>query len=267
MTGRTAPVWAYTCYNADTAVGVLSAAEKERRDVILLVSAKMFAGGQGRALMRCLRTLADDSSVTVHIQLDHVSDLAVIDRAFAAGAHAVMADGSRMPFEENIAFVHEAVTVARSHGGWVEAELGALPGDEDLALDVLPDQDGHTPPGLVREFVERTGADCLAVAFGNLHGAYAEPPRLDWELLSTLVERSRVPLSLHGASGISAPDIRRAVGMGIRKINVNTELRERCVADLLNGLDAARRGYDVMSLTLGISAGAADVARGKFAMA
>lgn len=267
LSGRTTPVWACTAYSADTATGVLAAAEEENRDVILLVSAKMFASSRGRSLVRCLRTLADDAHVTAHVQLDHVSNTDAVAAAFAAGAHAVMADGSRMSFEENIAFVRRAVATARTHSGWVEAELGALPGDEDIATNARPSPDSHTSPRLVAEFVERSGASCLAVAFGNLHGTYAEPPRLDWDLLTELVAASAVPLSLHGASGIPADDVRRAVRAGIRKINVNTELRERCIEDLAAGLGAARRGYDVMSLMRDMSAGAADVARSKFATA
>jgi fructose/tagatose bisphosphate aldolase len=159
------------------------------------------------------------------VQLDHTSDLGLIRMAFELGASAVMADGSRLDDEANCEFVASAVAIARAYDGLVEAELGGIHGDEDVAQAVAAG--ALTEPDQAADFLRRTGADCLAVSIGNVHGLYREPPRLDWDRLAgirrVVGDRS---LSLHGASGLDSATIRAAIEHGIAKINVNTELRE-----------------------------------------
>lgn len=108
-------------------------------------------------------------------------------------------------------------------------------------------------------FVAATRCDCLAVSVGNVHGRYAAPPRLDWERLDAIRESVDVPLSLHGASGLSDDDIRRAIALGVCKVNVNTELRQRYVQQLELGLPAARDGLRLLDLDAGVVDGVARV--------
>ncbi len=107
---------------------------------------------------------------------------------------------------------------------WIEAELGALPGDEDVSTNALPSQT-MTDPRQAREFVERTGIDALAVAVGNVHGFTACPVTLDLERLHAIAEKCPVPLVLHGASGLPPEQLRGALSCGVAKVNVNAELR------------------------------------------
>ena len=178
------------------------------------------------------------------VQLDHVDDDTLIDAALTAGAGAVMADGSRLPLEENTAWA--AAVSARVGGAGVEVELGHIEGGEDVALAVEAGQ--LTDPDEAAQFVAGTRCDCLAVSIGNVHGRYAAPPRLDWKLLERIRAVVDVPLSLHGASGLPEDDVRHAVSLGICKVNVNAELRERYLARLADRLPQAMEGLRLLEL-------------------
>jgi tagatose 1,6-diphosphate aldolase GatY/KbaY len=237
---------AFTCYDLETARGVLAAATARRRGVVLLVSCAAFAPPGGQELLAGLRAAAARSPARACVQLDHVGDLGLIERAFEAGAGAVMADGSRLPLEENAALVRAAAVLARSCGGAVEAELGHVSGDEDVATAAAAGR--LTDPSAVAAFVADTGAACLAVSIGNAHGVYAVAPALDWERLEAVRRATGVALSLHGASGLPDAMVRRAIVSGITKVNVNTELREAYLAATEQALGPARDGARVLEL-------------------
>ena len=219
-----AAVGAFTCYDLETAAAVLRAAERRGASVILLIGARSFAAKDGPRLLSALVATAARSDIGACVQLDHCSDLDQIGAALELGAGAVMADGSKLDFEANVAFVQSAVARAAAFGAGVEAELGGISGDEDAARAV--EAGALTDPDQAREFVQRTGVHCLAVSIGNVHGLYREPPRLDWVRLEEIAARVSRPLALHGASGIPDAMVRRSIAAGIEKINVNTELRQ-----------------------------------------
>jgi len=221
---RDAAVGAFTCYNLEGAIGVLRAAERRECGVVLLVSPASFRRPGGPSLTAALATLTARAGVPACVQLDHASDLTLIEDALHAGVHAVMADGSSLPLEGNLTLVQKTVRMAARFGASVEAELGRIEGDEDVAAAAEAGE--LTDPAQAADFVERTGVDCLAVSIGNVHGTYMRPPDLDWERLRRIRERVAVPLSLHGTSGLARDDVARAIGLGIAKFNVNTELRE-----------------------------------------
>jgi ketose-bisphosphate aldolase len=173
--------------------------------------------------VRAFGAAAKASSVEVLVQLDHARDERLIERAADCGVEAVMADGSKLPFAENLAFARSVVGSMRPRGVGVEAELGRVEGHEDEAGETL--SGATTEPGEAEEFVKRSGVDCLAVAVGNVHGHYSGTPELDWGRLEEVRGRISAPLSLHGASGLPEADLERAVSLGVAKFNVNTELR------------------------------------------
>lgn len=236
-------VAALTCYDFTTALAVVDAAEQLERGVILLVTPKSAADRHGGAFIAALRGLADASSAPVSVQLDHATDLELILRSVAAGADAVLADGSARSFEANAAFVAEVV---RRTGVVVEAELGELAGDEDKAFAVV--STGKTDAAQVAPFLAASGAHVLATSVGNVHGTYAADPQLDWPLIDAIRAASLVPLSLHGASGIPEADLRRAAGAGLGKVNINTELRAAVLAAAAAQLpDSRAHGDDVLA--------------------
>jgi tagatose 1,6-diphosphate aldolase GatY/KbaY len=231
---------AFTCYDLEVAAAVLDTAARDDRAVIILVSPGSVRGERGEAFLAALLAYAERAPARSCVQVDHVEDLQLIERVLELGAGAVMADGSRLPLDENIALVRTAVGLAAGTGAAVEAELGRVEGDEDLALAA---REGRlTDPHEAQRFVAESGAACLAVSIGNAHGRYSAPPSLDWERLEAIRAQVDVPLSLHGASGLPDASIRQAVGLGIAKVNVNTELREaylRATAEALDGVRAA----------------------------
>jgi tagatose 1,6-diphosphate aldolase GatY/KbaY len=248
---RAAAAGAFTCYNLETASGVVRAAADLGVGVILLVSEQSFRAPGGDLLLSALRAVAERAPVPACVQLDHVADLELIEAAFELGAGAVMADGSRLPAEENAELVRRAVETGRRLGGEVEAELGHVAGDEDVARAAAIG--ALTDPDEAASFVAATEAACLAVSIGNVHGIYRRPPALDWPRLVAIRERVSVPLSLHGASGLPNADLRRAVSHGIAKVNVSTELRERYLATLAERLEGARDGARVLELGLALT--------------
>ncbi|WP_104043351.1 class II fructose-bisphosphate aldolase [Arthrobacter sp. ZGTC412] len=244
---------AFTCYDFTTALAVVAAAEESGRGVILLVAPKTAATPNGLRLIGALRGLADAAAVPVAVQLDHASDLQVMADAVAAGADSVLADGSSLPYEDNIALV-QAARELLGPDVVLEAELGGLAGDEDRAFSA--DQAGVAVAGLtdsaqVEEFVSRTGAELLAVAVGNVHGKYKGEPQLRWDVLQDIAVRTHIPLVLHGASGIPAEELVKAASMNVGKVNFNTELRTGVLATLEEQLPAHRSDGENLQGLLG----------------
>jgi tagatose 1,6-diphosphate aldolase GatY/KbaY len=281
-----AAVPAFTCYDFTTALAVVEAAEQAGRGAILLVAPKTAATPNGLRLITALRGLADSAGVPISVQLDHASDLQVIADAVAAGADSVLADGSALPYEENIALVREAraVLAAQGHADVViEAELGGLAGDEDRAFGADGSSSmgtgtgtgtgtdagtaGLTDSAQVEDFVSRTGAQLLAVAVGNVHGIYQGEPQLRWEVLQDIAVRTHIPLVLHGASGIPAEELVKAASMNVGKVNFNTELRTGVLATLEAHTAAHRAdGENLQGLLLKWNASAKTFAAGALTM-
>jgi tagatose 1,6-diphosphate aldolase GatY/KbaY len=258
---RDSAVGAFTCYNLETAIGVLRAAEERSSGVILLVSEKSFCGPGGELLVAGLVACAERAATPACVQLDHVADLATIAAAFGLGAGAVLADGSKLPLDGNVALVRDAVEAASRSGGEVEAELGGIEGDEDVAAAVAAG--ALTDPDEAARFADRTGAACLAVSIGNVHGVYRDPPELDWPRLGAIRAAAPIPLSLHGASGLADADLAQAIRLGVRKVNVNTELRERYLAVTAERLESLRLGARVLDLNAAQTEAVAEAARAK----
>lgn len=250
---------AFTCYDVTTALGVVRAAESRGVPAILLLSEASFRAEFGRLLLPALLAVAEEAWVPMCVQLDHVSDETLIGAALDAGIGAVMADGSTLPTAENTAFV--AAVRERVERAGVEAELGHVEGGEDEA--VAAEAGALTDPDEAAAFAAATGCDCLAVSIGNVHGTYLAPPRLDWERLARIRERVDVPLSLHGASGLSDEDVRRAIAAGVSKVNVNTEIRERYLSELAAGLPSARAGLRLLDLEAAVVDAVAQVVTAK----
>lgn len=257
-----AAVGAFTCYDLTTALGVLRAAEERRAPAILLVGDASFRAREGPLLVAALLAVARAARVPACVQLDHASDPHVLRAAIAAGVGAVMADGSRLPTPGNAELVRRVRDAAAAAGVGVEAELGHVEGGEDVAAAAAAG--ALTDPDEAAAFVAATGADCLAVSIGNVHGRYASPPALDWERLERIRDRvGATPLSLHGASGLPDADVRRAIALGVRKVNVNTELRGRYLDELERRLPEVREELRLLELEAAVVAAVAETAGAK----
>lgn len=236
------PVAAFSVYDLESATAVLGAAGVGR-NIVLLVPAPMLTD----IAVAALRAAAAYAPARVCLQADHVHDLETVERACRLGVCSVMADGSQLPFEDNVAFVRGAVQIARAHGAGIEGEIGRLPGGADGDAPVGPG--ALTEVGEAVEFAARTGVDCLAVAVGNVHGTLLDTPAaLDAERLAAIRARVPVPLALHGGSGLAPDVIRGAVRAGITKVNVNTALRRAYLAATREAVAEADALADVTAL-------------------
>ena len=238
-------VGAFTCYDMLGFEAVVRAAEERAAPVIALVGPGSAASEGGERLLAAFHAAAAQAGVPVLLQLDHAADRELIGRAAAAGVDAVLADGSRLPYEENLAFTTAVAQELAPLGIAVEAELGRVEGDEDLAAQAS--NGALTDPAEAAAFVRSSGAGCLAVSIGNVHGNYTGTPALDWERLERL-RGAGAPLALHGASGLPDADVSRAVSLGIAKVNVNTELRAAYFGALDAGVAERAEELDLRGL-------------------
>jgi fructose-bisphosphate aldolase class II len=245
-------VGAFNAVDSHFVDAVFAAAGRLAAPVILNVAEVHLGYVQLEDIAAYVRHKARASDLPVALNLDHGLTVATIERAVAAGFTSVMFDGSSLTFDENIRRTAEVVGICRAKGVTVEGELGAVGGDEGGGLEGSADRSRFTDPVLAADFVARTGIDALAVAIGNAHGRYKGTPQLDFDLLRRLGEGVAVPLVLHGGSGLSADDFRRAIGLGIAKVNFYTGMSQAALAALAGGLaDAALGGkYDHYPLTM-----------------
>ncbi len=177
---------------------------------------------------------AHRAKVPVALNQDHGSTFEQAMAAIHAGYTSIMVDRSSLPYEENVKEVAELTRIAHACGVTVESELGTMAWgyeSNDLA------KAGMTDPGQVKDFVTRTGIDCLAVCIGNKHGEYKGEPHIDFDVLEACRRETDVPLVLHGGSGTGDDNLRRACQNGICKINVGTALRLRARDRLLEKSD------------------------------
>lgn len=168
--------------------------------------------------------LAKRSSAPLVVHVDHGESVDFVRRGFEVGFNSAMIDGSRLSYEENLRVTKETVELAKQYDAGVEAELGVMPGREDgQDSDAgVGDETLYTDPDLAEEFVATTGVTALACSFGTVHGLYKAEPKLNYELITTLRERTGVPIVMHGGSGLSAAEYRECINRGVRKINYYT---------------------------------------------
>lgn len=217
-------VMAINCVNMEQAKAIIQSAAEEHSAVIINISPRqMKAHGHGDILAPMIKNMAEKVNVPVAFNLDHGAGYEDITKAVEYGFSSVMIDSSSCEFEENVRRTQMIASLAHGKGLSCEAELGhvGLASQADNSnLDL------YTNVEQAKEFADRTGCDCLAVAIGTAHGSYPEGfvPKLDFKRLQELKETLDMPLVLHGGSGAGEENIKKAVACGINKINVCTDL-------------------------------------------
>lgn len=236
-------VGAFNCNNMEIVQAIIRAAVAEKSPVIIQASqgAIKYAGLEYIAALG--RLAAEQAPVPVGLHLDHGTSFEQAVRCIAHGFSSVMIDGSKLPFEDNVSLTREVVKVARAVGVSVEGELGKIGGVED-DIFVSSREAAFTDPREAAEFVERTGVDSLAVAVGTAHGMYKGDPVLDFERLREINDILNIPLVLHGSSGVPAEDIQKAIQLGVRKVNIDTDVRAAFVGGIREILQASPEEID-----------------------
>ncbi|HCF04867.1 MAG: fructose-bisphosphate aldolase, class [Desulfomicrobiaceae bacterium] len=239
-------VGGFNVNNMEIVQGIMEAGAAEKSPLILQVSAgaRKYAGQA--YIIKLVEAALTTVDLPVVLHLDHGQNFEICKEVIDGGFSSVMIDGSHLPYEENIAVTRKVVEYAHDRGVWVEAELGRLAGVED---EVHSAENVYTDPDQAAEFVERTGCDSLAIAIGTSHGAYkfAGEARLDFDRLEKVGKLlPGFPIVLHGASsvpqefvamantygaqiggarGVPEELLRKAAGMAVCKINIDTDIR------------------------------------------
>jgi len=227
-------IGAFNVYNLEGVRAVIRAAEAHRSPTMLQLHPSAWQHG-GRPLIALCLEAARTATVPVAVHLDHSTSATDIRDALATGMSSVMADGSHLPYADNVSFTRDISAHAHTHNAAVEAELGRLSGTED-GLTIPEYEAKLTDPDQAVDFVQQTAIDALAVCIGNVHGRYRSAPNLDFDRLDAIHRAVAVPLVLHGASGLPEAMVSQAIRHGVRKFNVNTEVREAYVDALRQAL-------------------------------
>ena len=253
-------IGAFNVNNMEIIQGITEAAKEENAPLILQVSAGARKYANHTYLMKLIEAAIIETGLPICVHLDHGDTFELCKSCVDGGFTSVMIDGSKHKFEDNIALTKQVVEYAHSKGAVVEGELGRLAGIED-AVNVSVEDSSYTDPAQVEEFVTKTGVDSLAIAIGTSHGAYKftpeqctrdergvlVPPPLRFDILEEVSRRlPGFPIVLHGASsvpqefvetinkyggkmpdavGVPEDQLRRAAGMSVCKINIDSDLR------------------------------------------
>jgi fructose-bisphosphate aldolase class II len=259
-------VGAFNINNLEILQAIVSAGKAERSPAIIAVSEGAIQYAGMPYLISMVRTAAAQTSAPISLHLDHGKDLEVIRSCIDNGFTSVMIDGSEFEFEKNIEVTKKVVEMAKGKRVSVEAELGRLKGIEEK-ISVSEKEAILTDPQAAEDFVKRTEVDALAIAIGTSHGAYKfkAEAKLDFERLKEIARKVSIPLVLHGASGVPSavleraerfgaklpgakgiPDeaIQKAIGLGISKINIDTDLRLSFVGALREILTTKPNEFD-----------------------
>lgn len=211
---------AFNVIHLETAEGLVAGAETAGVPLILQISENCvrFHGGLV-PIARGAMSIARDSSVPVALHLDHAESEELALQAVDLGFGSVMYDGAHLPYDSNVEVTHRIARYAQDHGVYVEAELGKVGGKDGAHAPGV-----RTDPAEARSFVEATGVDALAVAVGSSHAMTERSAALDLALITRLKEAVRLPLVLHGSSGVADETLVAAIRAGMTKINVSTHL-------------------------------------------
>ena len=238
---------AFNVFNLESVLSVAEAAAEKKMAVIIQVSETTIDYAGLKAITHLVKTVArnqaKDAKIAFH--LDHGKNFLSVVECIEAGFSSIMMDASNLVFDENVALTKKAVDYAHKYKVWVQGEIGRIVREvRDIKkMEENPEQ-FLTKPEEACEFVEKTGVDALAVSIGNVHGPYKMKngvPHLFLDQLRKIKKMVKIPLVLHGASGIKEEEIKEAVKLGIVIINIDTEIRMTFRESLIKSLSEAQK--------------------------
>jgi ketose-bisphosphate aldolase len=231
-------VGAFNTVNLETTRGILEAALEMKSPVVVQITEKTLDYAGGRAIYHLVHDIAENymPSIPVGIHLDHGKSFELVQRCVEIGMTSVMYDGSRHPFSDNLAITKKVVKFCHAKGVSVQAELGNVPYLGELSMQEINWDEYMTDPLQVKEFVEQTGIDVLAVAIGNAHGFFRERLTPDYARLEAIAHEVSVPLVIHGASDWERDRIAEVIYRGISCFNVDTSIRLAFIGQLKQSL-------------------------------
>ena len=230
----------FNAVNMEMARAVIETAEELRSPVMVGTAEILLPAMELKYVAEYLIPMAKEASVPVCVHYDHGLTFERCMEALRLGFTSVMYDCSMADYKENIAKVADMVNICHAMGVTVEGELGHV-GDNEGDGKLQNPSDYYTDPDLANDYVKSTGIDSLAVAVGNAHGDYKFTPKLDFERIKIIADKTTLPLVLHGGSGLSDDDFRTAIQNGIHKINIFTDIDKAGKNGIEKGLAAGAK--------------------------
>jgi len=226
-------IGAFNTNNLEVTQAIIAGAEKLQLPVIIQTtpSAIQYAGLD--EIFALVKELINDTKIPAAIHLDHATEINLVKECLEKGYRSVMFDGSKLPFEENVAVTKRVVDLAHRYDAFVEGEIGRIAKGEE---GVDEGESNFTNPEEATKFAVLTGVNSLAVSIGNIHGA-PSGEKLNLNLLKEINEKVDIPLVLHGASGLGRGDLHQAIEFGVRKINIDTQIRRAFKVGLQENID------------------------------
>ncbi|MDO4287913.1 MAG: class II fructose-bisphosphate aldolase [Eubacterium sp.] len=220
-------VGAFNTVNLSSIRAVIDAAEALKQPVILQHAQIHEAIAPLAVIGPVMLEMAKKAEVPVCVHLDHGEDIDYLLQAMEMGFTSVMYDGSKLDYDENVANTRVVTEAAAPLGVSVEAELGRVlrpegGGEPDPQEETLAPEDMYTRPDEAAAFAAATGVDALAIAFGTAHGVYTAEPKLDFDRIAQIRQAVKLPLVMHGGSGVGDEDFKKAIAAGITKVNYFT---------------------------------------------
>ncbi len=254
-------VGAYDTCNQEITQAIVNACAADQAPAIIMIYPHHTPQTEWPTLLRIIEAELERANIPAALVLDHAKTLDQIECALELGFSGVMIDASLAPLEQNIEITRQAVELAHARGASVEAELGHVGVGDEVTSE---DQQAHlTRVDEAERFVKETGVDALAVSIGTLHGLYRGKPHLDFERLSQLRAVCPIPLVLHGGSDTPDQDLRRAIEIGIDKINIWTDIRIPYLQALKESLEGPIKKIEVHEVFETARAAAIEVIRKK----
>jgi ketose-bisphosphate aldolase len=218
----------FNVWNVEMLEGVMDACEEQHSPVIISFGSGFLNNTEVDYFVKMMRSMAEAANIPVAVHWDHGRNFEIVKHAAEIGFNSLMIDASMNPLDVNIKLTKEIVDTFSPQGFPIEAELGHVGPETNYEEALLSYQ--YTEPDEAAYFVNSTRIDALAVAIGNMHGVYSSEPKIRFDILQRIQNSVKIPLVLHGASGISDDDIRRSISLGITKINIHTELGEAAMS-------------------------------------
>ncbi len=225
----------FNAVNVEMARAVIEAAEELKAPVIVGTAEILLPAMELQYVADYLIPMAKRASVPVCVHYDHGLTFERCMQALRLGFTSVMYDCSTVGYEENLEQVAKMAEICHAMGVTVEGELGHV-GDNEGKGKLANPSDYYTDPDTAADYVKRTGVDALAVAVGNAHGDYKFPPKLDFQRIEAIADKTGIPLVLHGGSGLSDNDFKTAVKKGICKVNIFTDVDKAGKAGIEAGI-------------------------------
>lgn len=239
-------VAAFNTVDDITMHGVIRAAEQSRSPLIVQISVKTVKYWGAEVVQHMFTDMATRASVPVALHLDHCPDPEVAKACLKVGWNSVLFDGSGMSFEKNQRLTKEMVAFAKTLNAAVEGEVVAVAGVED---GMGSDEEGGLPPiEKELEFIEDTGIYCYAPPIGTAHGFYKAEPKIRYDRMEYLVQKTNMPMVLHGGTGLNDEVYGRLIALGAAKVNISTALKKTYADGFKHYLEKNPTQYDPLKL-------------------